>query len=156
MSDPPPLGTGVCLDFNAPLSAARADRLATDLAGRGPATVVDLGCGWGELLLRVLAAAGDATGVGIDTHGPDLVRARANAETRGLSDRVTFVEGAAADHAVGADLVINSGAYHAFGERPTPCACCVSSSNRAHGCCSAPSSGNSRRHPSASRTCGRA
>jgi SAM-dependent methyltransferase len=116
MSDPPPLGTGVCLDFNAPLSAARADRLATDLAGRGPATVVDLGCGWGELLLRVLAAAGDATGVGIDTHGPDLVRARANAETRGLSDRVTFVEGAAADHAVGADLVINSGAYHAFGD----------------------------------------
>ncbi|HTF07166.1 MAG TPA: methyltransferase [Asanoa sp.] len=116
MSDAPPLGTGARLDFNGPLSAPRADRLAADLAGRGPATVLDLGCGWGELLLRVLAAASDATGVGLDTHGPDLVRARATAAERGLSDRVTFVDGPAADHAAGADVVINIGAYHAFGD----------------------------------------
>ena len=116
MSEPPPLGAGVRLDFHGPLSAVRADRLATDLAARRPATVVDLGCGWGELLLRVLAAAGGATGVGIDIHGPDLVRARANAADRGLADRVTFVEGPAAEHGTGADLVINVGAYHAFGD----------------------------------------
>ncbi|GIF46217.1 SAM-dependent methyltransferase [Asanoa ferruginea] len=116
MSDPPPLGTGVRLDFNGPLSAARADRLALSLAGRGPATVLDLGCGWGELLLRVLTAAADATGVGVDSHAPDLVRARANAAARGLSDRVTFIDGPAADHATGADLILNIGAYQAFGD----------------------------------------
>ncbi|MEV4619424.1 class I SAM-dependent methyltransferase [Asanoa sp. NPDC049573] len=116
MSHAPPLGTGAYLDFNGPLSAARADRLATSLAARGPATVLDLGCGWGELLLRVLAAAPGATGVGVETHAADLVRARANAAARGLADRVTFVDGPAADHDGGADLVINIGAYHAFGD----------------------------------------
>jgi cyclopropane fatty-acyl-phospholipid synthase-like methyltransferase len=88
------------------------------LAAGGPADVVDYGCGWAELLLRVLRAAPEATGVGIDIRGPDLARARANAEKRGLSGRVSFIEGPATDHARPADVVINCGAYQAFGTIP--------------------------------------
>ncbi|MDG4825536.1 class I SAM-dependent methyltransferase [Asanoa sp. WMMD1127] len=116
MSDAPAVGSGTRLDFNGPLSGARADRLAAELARGRPATVVDLGCGWGELLLRVLAAAPDARGVGVDSHGPDVVRARANAAERGLAERVTFVDGPAAAHQERSDVVLNVGAYHALGD----------------------------------------
>lgn len=104
--------------FHGPLSAKRADRLAAELAVAAPGTVADYGCGWGELLLRVLAAAPGARGVGVDTHGPDIARGRENAEKRGFADRVTFIEGPAADNASKADAVINCGAYHAFGSIP--------------------------------------
>jgi SAM-dependent methyltransferase len=120
MTDPPNFGSGsdTRLTFHGPLSAERADRLAAELAASGPGTVVDYGCGWGELLLRVLAAAPGAHGVGIDIHGSDIARGRENAGKRGLADRVAFVEGPAADHASTADIVINCGAYHAFGSIP--------------------------------------
>ena len=99
----------------APLAVARADRLVADLAAVKPATVIDLGCGWGELLLRILTSCPDARGIGVDTHGPDLARGRANAAARRLSDRVTFIEGPAAENLSGADVVINLGAHQAFG-----------------------------------------
>jgi cyclopropane fatty-acyl-phospholipid synthase-like methyltransferase len=118
VTDPSGFGSGARLTFHGPLSAARADRLTADLAARRPANVVDYGCGWGEFLLRVLEAAPGATGAGIDIHGPDLARARENAEGRGLSGRVSFTEGQAADHASPADVVISSGAYQAFGTIP--------------------------------------
>jgi hypothetical protein len=66
MSDPAP-GRYEFLDFNAPSSSRRADAIAKALAGAEPSMVLDIGCGWSELLLRVLAAAPDATGTGIDT-----------------------------------------------------------------------------------------
>ncbi|MGH3165746.1 MAG: SAM-dependent methyltransferase [Trebonia sp.] len=106
------------LTFHGPLSTGRADRLAADLAAGGPADVVDCGCGWGELLLRVLEAAPAASGVGIDINGPELARGRENAGRRGLSGRVSFIEGPAADHVGPADVVISNGAYHAFGTVP--------------------------------------
>lgn len=67
MTDAPRLGSGTRLDFNAPLSSERAGRLAGELAALNPAAVLDLGCGWGELLLRIVAGCRDARGVGIDT-----------------------------------------------------------------------------------------
>ena len=118
MTDPSGFGSGSRLAFHGPLSAARADRLAAELAARGPETVADYGCGWGELLLRVLAAAPGARGMGVDVRGPDIARARANAGQRGLAGRATFIEGTAADHAGAADVVLNSGAYQAFGSIP--------------------------------------
>src|SRR5215831_640077 len=120
MSQPPPpaLGTGATLTFNAPLSNERANRLARALAARRPATVVDLGCGWGEFLLRVLAAAPDASGTGVDTHAADLARARAAASVRHLGDRVVFVEGSATGYGDRADALISIGAYQAFGTIP--------------------------------------
>ena len=62
------------------------------LAAEQPADVLDIGCGWGELLLRVLENAPDAKGIGIDINAEDLARGRALAEERGLDDRVLFVE----------------------------------------------------------------
>lgn len=100
---------------NAPLSAERADRLSIELAGAAHRTVIDLGCGWGELLLRILALQPDARGIGVETHGPDIARAQDNASARGLSERVEFIEGAAVENLSAADVVINIRAFQAFG-----------------------------------------
>ena len=50
------------LAFHGPLSEARAARLVARLTRTAPATVLDLGCGWGELMLRILAAVPGAAG----------------------------------------------------------------------------------------------
>jgi cyclopropane fatty-acyl-phospholipid synthase-like methyltransferase len=118
VTDPSGFGSGSCLTFHGPLSAERADTLAAEIAATGPETVADYGCGWGELLLRILDAAPGARGVGIDVRGADIARARENAVKRGLSGRAAFIEGTATDHASMADVVINCGAYHAFGTIP--------------------------------------
>jgi len=60
------------LTFHGPLSEARAARLVQRLTRTGPRTVLDIGCGWGELMLRILAAVPDATGLGLDTDEGDL------------------------------------------------------------------------------------
>jgi SAM-dependent methyltransferase len=78
------------LTFLAPLSDERAARLVAFLAGGRPTSVLDVGCGWGELLLRVLEAAPDATGLGVDLDEEALVAAREHAVRRGLADRATF------------------------------------------------------------------
>jgi len=118
VTDPSGFASRSRLTFHGPLSAERADRLAAGLADHGPETVADYGCGWGELLLRVLEAAPSARGLGVDVHGPDIARARENAGRRGLAGRAAFIEGPAADHAGHADAVVNCGAYQAFGSIP--------------------------------------
>ena len=51
------------LKFMTPLSQERADRLvAIAIEGLAHGTVLDLGCGWAELLLQVIAAAPAARG----------------------------------------------------------------------------------------------
>ncbi|GGB85683.1 hypothetical protein N798_17335 [Knoellia flava TL1] len=72
MSDAP--GFYEHLTFNAPLSDARADALASRLAARSPSDVLDLGCGWGELLVRVVDRAPGAQGLGVDTDERHLDR----------------------------------------------------------------------------------
>ena len=118
--DPPRAGAGSCLSFHGPLSEERAVRLTSELATRTPATVLDIGCGFGELMLRILAATPNASGTGIDIDGGDIRRARDNAAARGLDGRATFVEGPAKEHlaSVNADLILNVGAYHALGTIP--------------------------------------
>ncbi|MEU5982733.1 class I SAM-dependent methyltransferase [Streptomyces sp. NPDC047434] len=86
---PPRLGN---LTFHGPLSEDRAVRVIERIAAASPATVLDIGCGWGELLMRVLQAAPDASGVGIDINAEDLARGRLLAQEKGLADRVEFVE----------------------------------------------------------------
>ncbi|MFI8291503.1 SAM-dependent methyltransferase [Streptomyces sp. NPDC085614] len=86
---PPRLGN---LTFHGPLSEERAVRMIERIAAVSPATVLDIGSGWGELLMRVLEAAPDASGVGIDINAEDLARGRLLAEEKGLADRVEFVE----------------------------------------------------------------
>jgi SAM-dependent methyltransferase len=104
------------LTFNAPLSERRAADIVARLAGRSPSDVLDVGCGWAELLLRVLDACPEATGVGVDTDGRALERGRANAAERGLTERVRFLEVAGDQPDGPADLVVCVGSSHAFGD----------------------------------------
>ena len=109
------------LAFHGPLSEARAARLIGRLTQAHAATVLDIGCGWGELMLRILSGAPDAIGVGLDTDEGDLARGRDNAKTRGLEDRVTFVRASGVGITRGpADLVLCVGASHALSDAPPP------------------------------------
>jgi SAM-dependent methyltransferase len=109
------------LAFHGPLSEARAARLVDRLARTGPSTVLDLGCGWGELLLRILSAVPGAVGTGIDLSRADLARGRGNAAARGLADRVSFLEESALGTARGpADLVLCVGSSHVLSEAKPP------------------------------------
>lgn len=109
------------LTFHGPLSEARAARLVDRLTWTRPGTVLDIGCGWGELMLRVLEAAPGATGVGLDTDEGDLIRGRESARARGLDGRVTFVRESGVDTTRGpADLVLCLGASHALTEAKPP------------------------------------
>ncbi len=103
--------------WNAPLSPEHAALLLGVLDLRGCRTVVDLGCGWGELLMRAVAAgtAGQTRGIGVDTDEALLRRARTLASERGLDDRVHFAAVPAADWTGTADRAICVGAAHAFG-----------------------------------------
>ncbi|MFJ5996981.1 SAM-dependent methyltransferase [Streptomyces sp. NPDC092370] len=106
------------LTFHGPLSEARADALVQRLTRHRPTTVLDIGCGTGELMLRVLAAAPEATGTGIDLNADDLARGREAAENRGLASRTRFVEESATATAHGpADLVLCVGSSQALGDR---------------------------------------
>jgi SAM-dependent methyltransferase len=105
------------LDFNSPLSGARADALAAALARRGPATVLDIGCGWAELLLRVVAAATDARGLGVDSDEKLIARGRDNAARRGLAGRVELRASDGSAPLDPADAVLCIGADHVWGDQ---------------------------------------
>ncbi|MFD4632552.1 SAM-dependent methyltransferase [Streptomyces sp. NPDC058284] len=118
-SDHPPRLTR--LTFHGPLSEARAHKIVGRLAAAGPRTVLDLGCGWGELMLRVLAAVPAATGVGVDLKAEDLDRGRAAAGERGIGERVVFAEESATDTGRGpADLVLCLSSSHALSTATPP------------------------------------
>ncbi len=101
--------------FNAPMSAQRADAVAAFVAG-GSGHVLDVGCGWAELLLRTLALAPEAHGTGVDVDREALDHARGLAAARGLSERVTLVQGEGAQVAHSpVDAVLSVGARHVWG-----------------------------------------
>ena len=109
------------LTFHGPLSEARAARIVARLTGIGPRTVLDIGCGWGELMLRILAAAPGATGIGVDLDEADLARGRVNAKARDLEDRVTFARESGHRTVRGpADLVLCVGASAAVTDAQPP------------------------------------
>lgn len=113
------------LAFHGPLSEDRAARMIRRLTGptvpTAPATVLDIGCGRGEFMLRVLEAAPGATGVGVDLDEDDLARGRAGAEARGLAGRVRFLRESAVDTVrAPADLVLCLGASHALSAARPP------------------------------------
>jgi SAM-dependent methyltransferase len=104
------------LTFMSPLSERRADDLVQFLIGGLPRTVLDLGCGWAEVLLRVLAATPDAYGVGVDTDARSIEHGRALAAQRGLSSRMTLIHGDAKTQGPPtADAVICVGASQIWG-----------------------------------------
>lgn len=103
------------LMFNAPLSEARADALVAALPISPGHHVLDLGCGSGGLLLRILAAHPATTGTGVDTAKEALDRGVLEAARRSLLGRVEFVEADAATFVDLADIVVGVAASHAFG-----------------------------------------
>jgi SAM-dependent methyltransferase len=104
------------LAFLSPLSGRRADRLIQFLADGEPRVVLDVGCGWAELLLRTLSAVPDTLGIGIDRDRDAIEHGRALAVNRGLDDRVTLVAGDASVEAPPiADVVICIGASQIWG-----------------------------------------
>jgi hypothetical protein len=114
--NPAPKNGHAYLDFNAPMSDARAYELINTLQPLAGATVVDFGCGWAELLLRVLETEPTARGFGVDGDESGIARGRANAASRGLDKNtkldladVTTWEGPVAD------IAISIGASHAWG-----------------------------------------
>ena len=109
MTDPLAAARYSRLTWNTPLSEEHATLLLDRLEPAG--RIVDLGCGWGELLLR--AAARGGTGTGVDTDAGALDRGRRAAAERGLP--VEFVEQPAASWRGTADRALCVGSSHAFG-----------------------------------------
>jgi SAM-dependent methyltransferase len=104
------------LVFMTPLAEPRADALVRFLTPGLTGTVLDIGCGWGELLMRVVAAAPEAQGLGIDLDAGSIDHGRRLAGERGLTDRVTLVCGdAAAEAPEHVEAVICIGASQVWG-----------------------------------------
>jgi SAM-dependent methyltransferase len=101
--------------WNTPLSEAHASLLLDQLDIQPGDTLLDLGCGWAELLLRATERYPDTSAVGADIDQDALARGRAAALERGLSDRVQFVARPAAEWRGEADRAICIGAAHAWG-----------------------------------------
>ncbi len=102
--------------WKTPLSQEHAALLLERLGVSSVDRIADLGCGWGELLLRAVeTGGGETTGIGVDTDVRALERGRALAAARGLARRVTFTEGEAAAWSEPADRVLSIGASHAWG-----------------------------------------
>lgn len=71
------------LTWNTPLSEEHAAQLISACAPAPGARIVDIGSGWGELLMRLVASAPGSTGDGVETDPDAVARGRALAEERG-------------------------------------------------------------------------
>lgn len=112
MTDPLAVARYARLRWNTPLSEAHAEELLDHLDLTTDTTVVDVGCGWGELLLRA-AGRTRAKAIGIDTDPVGLDRGRRAARDRGLG--VDFVEDVADGWQGTADRAICIGSSHTLG-----------------------------------------
>ena len=101
--------------WNAPLSEAHAAALLDAFEPERAAQVLDLGCGWGELLLRAVQRSPTLTGRGIDTDATAIARGAELAADRGLGDRVTFLDAQAESWSEPVDRLICIGASQVWG-----------------------------------------
>jgi hypothetical protein len=81
------------LVFNTPLSNERSTELVTFLTRYARGSIVDVGCGWAELLMRVLEANDAVHGVGIDLSAADFEHANSVAGERGIAGRLEMICG---------------------------------------------------------------
>jgi cyclopropane fatty-acyl-phospholipid synthase-like methyltransferase len=97
--------------WNTPLFEPHAELLLDRLALSPGTRVVDLGCGWGELLLRAVKRG--AVGIGVDTDPLALERGQLLAKEYGL--QAEFVPEEAAEWSGLAERALCIGSSHAFG-----------------------------------------
>lgn len=103
------------LRFNAPMSLERADSLVGHLARAGCRSVVDLGCGRGELARLVAAALPEASVVGVDTNPCAIDTARKRTVGSGGSGRIAFEVADATTRSGPVDAAICIGVSQVFG-----------------------------------------
>jgi len=100
----------------APLSDGSVRTLLERSGIRPGERVLDLGCGHGAWLVRLLEGHPGVTAVGVDRSAVALATAREASSSAGVADRVQWVEADAAAWAGDRfDLVLCVGASHAFG-----------------------------------------
>jgi SAM-dependent methyltransferase len=109
-----------------PISSGRLDGLVGRLDLAPGARVLEVGCGKGELLVRLLARRPGVAAVGIDRSPWFLADARARADAAGVGERLRLVEADGAslpelrpDAPPELDLVVSIGAGGVFGDQAT-------------------------------------
>ena len=112
MDDPLTAARYKAMRWNTPLSEGHASELLGHLNLATATNIVDMGCGWGELLLRAAAGRG-VKATGVDTDPTALDRGRRAAMERGLD--VAFVEQRAEDWQGTADRALCIGSSHSLG-----------------------------------------
>jgi SAM-dependent methyltransferase len=100
--------------WNTPLAIDHAETLLRLSRLDEPQRLVDLGCGWGELLLQAARTYPSVQGRGLDNQAWAIERARRNAVERGLDDRVSFETADLVGWTGCADRVVCIGASHAW------------------------------------------
>lgn len=98
--------------WNSPLGEPHSDELLEHMKFSAATSIVDLGCGWGELLLRAVERTG-AKGTGVDTDRLALDRGKLAAQKKGID--VDFVPQSAADWQGTRDRAICIGSSHTIG-----------------------------------------
>jgi trans-aconitate methyltransferase len=102
------------LNWNSPLSESHAEELLNQLDLPSAKSIVDLGCGWGELLIRATGRLPDgSTAEGVDNDSNVLHRGREAAKTR--QPNVTFTELESGSWKGLADRAICIGSSHTLG-----------------------------------------
>jgi len=105
------------MHFNSPISSEKADEFVRSLELRPDSRALDIGCGTGEFLLRVVAHHG-VRGLGIDHDARCIAAAQTAATARGFQSRCEFRRGdansfEAKPHTF--DLALCIGSTHALG-----------------------------------------
>ncbi|MGI9607150.1 MAG: SAM-dependent methyltransferase [Acidimicrobiales bacterium] len=100
--------------FNAPMGVERGEALADFCASNGT-SVLDVGCGHGELALLIADRHPHLEVSGLDIDPEAVAGAQQRVEARGLADRVTISVGDGAEWSEAADTAVCIGASHALG-----------------------------------------
>lgn len=106
------------MHFNCPLSFEKAGRLMDAMSLTAKDRVLDVGCGRGEFLIRLVEAT-NAHGLGIDINADLIQAAQDQAAKRVSQDRIEFRAEDAKDVSLDSDqfdAALCLGSTHAFGE----------------------------------------
>ena len=100
----------------APISDAGVDEVLARVVAHAPRSVLDVGCGSAQWLIRLLQRLPDARGVGVDVSAVALATAAEQADVARVRDRLTLHEMSAEqlphdEH----DAVLCIGSTHALG-----------------------------------------